>query len=181
MRGPTILLEGDSRLSAFAFRSGYGEGSRVVVGWREWVSLPELGIARVAAKIDTGARTSALHADRIELDERAGGMVVRFHVVGEGDPAATPRHEAPLLDRRMVRSSNGESELRCVIRTLLVLAGRSFDIELTLTNRAGMELPMLIGRAALAGQALVDPEQSWTWERPRGPRRRKRPLRGGAA
>ena len=172
MRLPKILLEGDERLSAFRDRRGGAESAHVVVGWREWAGLPELGIARIAAKVDTGARTSALHADLIERVERDGAPFVRFGVTGEA--AGTPVHEAPVIDRRPVKSSNGETEMRFVIRTGLALAGRVWPIELTLTKRDRMELPMLIGRQALAGRALVDAERSFVWDRPSASKRARR-------
>jgi hypothetical protein len=163
MPPPKILLAGDRRLAALRGQAAAAEGP-LVVGWREWVGLPGLGIGGVKAKVDTGARTSALHADSIEPFERRGAAWVRFDVSGEAENA--PWHEMPVADRRSVKSSNGESELRYVVATELSLAGRSWPIELSLTNRERMELPMLIGRAALSGRALVDAERSWLWGQP---------------
>lgn len=151
-----------------------------VVGWREWAGLPELGIAQVEAKIDTGARTSALHAGSIETFEIDGEAWVRFDVTGESE--SVPWHESPVADRRSVRSSNGGTELRYVIRTGLVLAGSAWPVEISLTNRERMELPMLIGREALAGRVLVDAEKSWLWGRPRWrPIRPRRPAKRRSA
>lgn len=164
MRLPKILLTGDERLAAFPTLAADAGEQPFVVGWREWAGLPGLGIARIEAKIDTGARTSALHANSIETVEIDGKLIVRFDVSGEAESA--PWHEARVADRRWVRSSNGESELRFVIRTELQLAGREWLVEVTLTNRERMELPMLIGREALAGRVLVDAEKSWAWGRP---------------
>ena len=161
---PKVLLVGDERLSAFPECPDRDGNARVVVGWREWAGLPALGIARVKAKIDTGARTSALHANSIESFEADGAEWVRFDVTGEAENV--PWHEAPVADRRSVRSSNGETELRYVIRTELLLGGHSWPVEITLTNRERMELPMLIGREALAGRILVDAEKSWLCGRP---------------
>ena len=181
---PNILLVGDERLSAFSGHPAEGADGRFVVGWREWAGLPRLGIARVKAKIDTGARTSALHANSIDLYESDGGPWVRFDVAGEGENA--PWHEAPVADRRSVRSSNGGTELRFVIRTELALGGRAWAANITLTNRERMELPMLIGREALAGRVLVDAERSWLCGQPMSPKaerpkpaRRKQPARLG--
>jgi hypothetical protein len=182
---PKILLDGDIRLRAFVDDARGDPGERLVVGWREWASLPELGIARIEAKIDTGARTSALHINTVDAFERRGAAWVRFEVTGESE--SVPWHEAPLADRRSVRSSNGEAELRYVIRTRLTLGGRSWPVELTLTNRERMELPMLVGREALAGRVLVDAEKSWLCGRPQwrvlrarpAPPARKRALRAG--
>lgn len=161
---PKLLLNGDARLAAFPPLVSSDPGEQLVVGWREWAGLPRLGIARAMAKIDTGARTSALHANSIELFELEGAPWVRFDVTGEAE--TMPWHEAALSDQRLVRSSNGETEMRCVIRTELYLAGRVWPIDLTLTNRERMELPMLIGREALAGRVLVDAEKSWLSGRP---------------
>jgi hypothetical protein len=171
---PKILLVGDERLSAFPAYPDEKGDARLVVGWREWAGLPGLGIALVKAKIDTGARTSALHANLIEPFEAGAVQWVRFDVTGEAENV--PLHEAPVADRRSVRSSNGETELRFVIRTELALAGLSWPVEITLTNRERMELPMLIGREALAGRMLVDAERSWLCGRPllRQPRARRR-------
>jgi hypothetical protein len=174
---PKILLDGDVRLAAFAARSDRDSGDRLIVGWREWASLPELGIAQVEAKIDTGARTSALHANSIEPFERRGAAWVRFDVTGESE--TVPWHEARVTDRRSIRSSNGGTELRYVIRTGLTLAGRTWPIEITLTNRERMEQPMLIGREALAGRVLVDAQKSWLCGRPRLRTAAPRPTRPG--
>src|SRR5690606_9136743 len=125
------------------------ESDQLVVGWREWVSLPQLGIGRIEAKVDTGARTSALHANSIETFSARGAPWVRFDVTGEAE--TMPWHEAEVAGRRSVRSSNGESEMRFVVCTSLLVAGRSRPLEITLTNRDRMELPMLVGREALAG------------------------------
>ena len=163
MRAPKILLDGDRRLAAFTQPEPCA-GTPQIVGWREWVALPGLGIARVKAKMDTGARSSALHANSIEPFEHDGAPRVRFDLMGEAEN--TPWHDAPVADRRLVRSSNGETELRYVIRTALAVAGQTWTVDITLTNRERMDLPMLIGREALAGRALVDPERSWLCGRP---------------
>jgi hypothetical protein len=159
MNHPKILLIGDPRLEAFSPSQVAGSAGQNVVGWREWAGLPVLNIARLMAKVDTGARTSALHANFIDQFERNGQPWVRFDVAGEAE--GMPWHEVEVLDQRLIRSSNGETEMRNVIRTELYLAGRTWPIELTLTNRERMELPMLIGREALAGRVLVDAEKSW--------------------
>lgn len=131
----------------------------LVLGWREWVALPALGLPALKAKIDTGARTSALHASSIV--ELAGDRV-RFTV----EPA--PKHpeliveiEAPVIDRREVTSSNGEEELRPVIVTDVAIAGRSWPIEITLTNRDAMLARMLLGRQALRHDVLIDPSSRY--------------------
>ncbi len=119
-------------------------------GWEEWVALPGLGLPALKAKVDTGARTSALHADDIETFGSAAKPKVRFSIhpiPGREDIVITC--SAPLIDRREVTSSNGESEQRYVIQTKLEVAGQSWPIEITLTNRAGLSSRMLLGRQAL--------------------------------
>ncbi|MDF3413514.1 30S ribosomal protein S6--L-glutamate ligase [Sulfitobacter sp. M57] len=119
-------------------------------GWEEWVALPELGLPAIKAKVDTGARTSALHAHDIETFGPASKPKVRFNVhpiAGRTDIVITC--SAPLVDRREVTSSNGEAEQRYVIETKLDVGGQSWPIEVTLTNRTGMSSRMLLGRQAL--------------------------------
>jgi hypothetical protein len=161
---PKILLNGDRRLAAFPLEPGEPDEEPVVVGWREWAGLPDLGIARIKAKVDTGARTSALHVNSIETFEKGRATLVRFDVTGESE--TVPWHEATATDRRLVKSSNGETELRFVIRTELRLAGQTWPVEVSLTNRERMDLPMLIGREAIAGRVVVDPGKSWLCGRP---------------
>lgn len=134
----------------------------LVLGWREWVELPALGVPRLKAKVDTGARTSALHAFRIRTFERDGVEMVEFKV----HPEQRRRHPeitctAPIHDRRSVASSNGQSEDRIVIRTRIEIADRSWPIEVTLSNRDQMGFRMLLGREALRGRATVDPGRSY--------------------
>jgi hypothetical protein len=130
----------------------------MIVGWRELVSLPELGIAAIPAKIDTGARTSALNAEVIETFDHAGTRHVRFL-------ARWPGHErqceAPLADCRHVRSSNGEMQQRFVIKTPLRIGKLVFTAEVTLADRSEMQLPMLVGRTALRRRMVVDSSHSW--------------------
>jgi ribosomal protein S6--L-glutamate ligase len=123
---------------------------KLTFGWEEWIALPELGLPAIKAKVDTGARTSALHAHDIEVFGPAAKPKVRFNVhpiAGREDIVITC--SAPLVDRREVTSSNGESEQRFVISTMLDVAGESWPIDVTLTNRAGMNSRMLLGRQAL--------------------------------
>ena len=138
---------------------------RPVVGWREWVRLPDLlpdPADAVKAKIDTGARTSAIHAWDIEQVERDGRTWVRFWLhPRQRDDAHVVAAEAPVVEEREIRSSNGDVELRVVVETTLQIAGRLHPIELSLTNRDQMGFRMLLGRTAMAGRLLVDPGVSY--------------------
>jgi ribosomal protein S6--L-glutamate ligase len=125
-------------------------------GWEEWISLPDLGLPALKAKIDTGARTSALHAHDIETFGPSNRPKVRFNVhpiSGREDIAITC--SATLIDRREVTSSNGESEQRYVISTTLEVGGQKWPIEVTLTNRGGMTSRMLLGRQALTDHITI--------------------------
>lgn len=132
------------------------------VGWREWVGLPELGVDAVKAKVDTGARSSSLHAWDIEVVPGSLPQRVRFVLHPfERDESLTIYAEAPLIDEREIRSSNGEAELRPVIRTEVSLVGRLLPIELTLTRRDAMGFRMLLGRSAVRRHFVVNPDDSF--------------------
>lgn len=144
----------------------------MVVGWREWADLPDLDVAWLKTKVDTGARTSSLHAEEVEYFEQDGLTMVRFVVFPRQRSRDKSRTvEAPLLERRKVRSSNGQQEERPVIETTLELGGHRWTIELTLANRDLMGFRMLIGRQGLRGHAMVDPGRSFVTRR--RPKRKK--------
>lgn len=138
-----------------------------VIGWREWVGLPELGIQQVKAKVDTGARSSSLHAFDIQQFERDGQIYVSFGVHPlQRDQRKTVRAEAPVLEFRPVRSSNGQASLRPVILTALQALSQQWTIELTLANRDAMGFRMLLGREGLRGRLLVDSGRSYYGGKP---------------
>jgi hypothetical protein len=147
------------------------------IGWREWVSLPDLGVGAIKAKIDTGARTSALHAYQIEPFRRGGALWLRFelHPIQRGE-ASKVTCEARAIDERTVRNSGGGVERRYIIKTLLKLGEQAWSIELALANRDQMGFRMLLGRTALEGRALIEPGRSYLLgARPPRPRRRRAP------
>jgi hypothetical protein len=133
-----------------------------IIGWREWVSLPDLGVERIKAKIDTGARSSSLHAFDVKTFEKDGQAFVRFKVHPiQRSSKETVVVEAPVLEFRRVRSSSGHAHLRPVIVTTVEALGRSWPIELTLANRDAMGFRMLLGREAIRGRMLVDAQSSY--------------------
>ncbi|MGQ0616386.1 MAG: ATP-dependent zinc protease family protein [Acidimicrobiia bacterium] len=130
-----------------------------VVGWREWVALPDLGVDWVKAKVDTGARSSSLHAWAVS-DLGDGRLRFQLHPFQDDDATAVST-EAALLGHREVRSSNGDAEVRPVIRTTVVVLGVPVDAELSLTRRDEMGFRMLLGRRAIRRRFLVDPGRSF--------------------
>lgn len=148
------------------------EEPRVTIGWREWVALPDLGIGAIKAKVDTGARSSALHAFDVEFLPGSGPRRVRFRVHPlQRETRRTVTAEAVLLGERRVRNSGGGVELRPVVRTAVELLGMRWPIELTLTNRDAMGFRMLLGRKALEGRFVVDVSRSFLGGR-KGPGRK---------
>jgi len=150
--------------------------SNTLTGWREWVSLPDLGVDWIKAKIDTGARTSSLHAFDIQEFERDGEAWVRFRVKpwqdSQEDAVVV---ESPIHDRRAVRSSSGHAQERLVVQLMIRLVDREVMAEVTLSNRDEMGFRMLIGREALRRGYVVDPARSFLGGRaPREARRRNR-------
>ena len=128
----------------------------IKVGWREWVKLPKLGLNAIHAKIDTGAKTSALHAIDIETFGPIDRPKVRFGVKPiDGNENLVIYCTAPIIDRRYITSSNGESEFRTIIRTDLAIGDENWPIEVSLTNRENLIHRMLIGREAMDAAQLV--------------------------
>lgn len=141
--------------------------NKPVIGWREWVALPDLAIPRIKAKIDTGARTSALHAFFVTPFRDRGVLKVRFRVHPLQkckDPVA--EGEAEVIDRRWVSDSGGHRERRYVILTTIHLGPELWPIEMTLTNRDNMQFRMLLGRTAMKGRFIVDPGRSYLIGKP---------------
>jgi hypothetical protein len=134
----------------------------LVIGWREWIALPDLEIAAIKVKTDTGARTSAMHADAIERFASRGRTMLTFVVHPlQRDRGHEVRCEAEMIDERLVRSSHGDQQLRPVICTSVEVLGVRWDIEITLTRRDVMGFRMLLGREAMRGHILVDPGRSY--------------------
>nr|WP_321299831.1 30S ribosomal protein S6--L-glutamate ligase [Marinifilum fragile] len=135
--------------------------NKVIVGSEEWCSLPQLRIPAIKARVDSGAKTSSLHAINIMAFKKDGVPWVSFDVHPLQSNGKTTIHcEAPIHDRRKVKSSSGSSEVRFVIKTILSIANDSWEVEITLTNRDSMGYRMLLGREAMSGKMLVDPEAS---------------------
>ncbi|EKO3427397.1 ATP-dependent zinc protease [Vibrio fluvialis] len=143
---------------------------KMIVGWRETLSLPGLGIDKINAKIDTGARTSCLHAFKVESFTKEEALWVRFwiHPLQHNVDKVTVC-EAEVVDERTVRDSGGHEETRFVIKSDLYLGGETWSAEITLTNRENMAFRMLLGRTAMHHRIVVDPTESFLipFEEPR--------------
>ena len=128
------------------------------IGWREWVALPDLGLPAIKAKIDTGARTSALHAFVIDPYQQDGIDMLRFliHPIQRNQDFQVECH-CPVYDMREVTDSGGHREMRYVIQSNVRIGNGSWPIELTLTNRDTMSFRMLLGRKAMEQRFIVDP------------------------
>ena len=141
--------------------------SKIILGSEEWCSLPELGIPTIKARVDSGAKTSALHAINIAPFLKEGQNWVKFDINPIQNNVKTIIHcEAPLVDKRIVKSSSGFREQRYVIQTSLEIGQSKWLIEMTLTNRDSMGFRMLLGREAMSGRVLVDPEQQYLLGQP---------------
>ncbi|ENM6578732.1 ATP-dependent zinc protease [Vibrio fluvialis] len=143
---------------------------KMIVGWRETLSLPGLGIDKINAKIDTGARTSCLHAFKVESFTKEEALWVRFwiHPLQHNVDKVTVC-EAEVVDERTVRDSGGHEETRFVIKSDLSLGDETWSAEITLTNRENMAFRMLLGRTAMHHRIVVDPTESFLipFEEPR--------------
>jgi hypothetical protein len=155
--------------------------ARPVVGWREWVALPRLGVKAVKAKVDTGARTSALHAFNVRPFRKDGRDWVSFeiHPLQRND-AAIKTCEAEAVDYRWVTNSGGGREKRFVIVTELRLGAQSWPIEMTLTDRDQMGFRMLLGRTAMERRLTVDPARSYCFGKPKIKKKIKKRMRFAA-
>lgn len=135
---------------------------RSTIGWREWIDLPELGIGRIKAKIDTGARTSALHAFALRPFVENGKNRIAFDIHPfQHDNNSIITCTADVVDKRIVTDSGGHTEERFVIQTIIKIADEMWPIEITLTERENMLFRMLLGRSAIRKRFLVNPGRSF--------------------
>lgn len=159
MHGPSPNTRARARAAGRATRA---TKVRPTIGWREWVGLPALGVERIKAKIDTGARTAALHAWNVERFDRGGEDWIRFEVHPvQRDNRTRLVCEARLAGYKAVRNSGGHLEKRPVVVTDVTLGSQTWPIEVTLTNRDQMGFRMLLGRASVRGHFNVDPSTSF--------------------
>jgi hypothetical protein len=139
----------------------------LIIGWREWLALPALGIGSIKAKLDTGARSSSLAVVSVETFDRDGCLHARFRVKPRRRGERIVTCEAPVVDRRPVTDSGGHTSERWFIRTEIELANERFETDINLTDRRAMLFPLLLGRSALGGRFRIDPELSYTRAKPR--------------
>ena len=155
--------------------SSHKKKEKKIIGWREWVKLPDLGVPFIKAKVDTGARTSSLHAFDLEIIKRRGVDVARFTVLPEqrkNNPEIIV--EAKVAEYRYVKSSTGHQSKRPVILTNIELHGEKWPIELTLANRDEMGFRMLLGRESFKGKMLIDVSKSFCSVKPERPAKGKK-------
>ena len=156
----------ETTVTAAKARTTKAKPAPMLIGWRERIALPELGISMVQAKIDTGARTSALHATRVRRFEKDGAEWVRFHIPHASGLKARDV-EAPLVDQRQIKNTSGLGEDRLVIETLLILGDRRWHIEVSLADRTTMAMPIILGRTAIRKRGiLVDAGKSFLAGKP---------------
>lgn len=147
----------------------------LTLGWREWVSLPDLGLDRIKAKVDTGARTSSLHAFEVRDFVESGVHRVEFKMhPNQHDNDTVAVCVADIVDERAVRDSGGHREKRWVIESPVTIGSVIWNIEINLTSRDDMRFRMLLGRTAFRGQALVDPARSYVLGKRRAKKIRKK-------
>lgn len=156
-----MTVQGASKGTSSRSQKSMKDRTPVLIGWREHITLPSLGLDNIEAKIDTGARTTALHASRIRTFDQDGDLWVEFH----------PEHDrlnkvsmcrCPVKERRAITNTSGVPENRIIIRTLLLIAGHRLTVDISLADRADMAFPIIIGRTALRrGRLLVDSGRSW--------------------
>ncbi|MGE4130454.1 MAG: ATP-dependent zinc protease [Bdellovibrionales bacterium] len=138
-----------------------------MIGWSEMISLPELGIGAIKVKVDSGARTCALHATKVKIKSGPDGQDwAHFTVVADKNNGHQIRTKAPLLGRRKVRSSMGHVTIRPVIVTRIQIGSESWPVEVTLVNRDPMGFRMLLGRASLKGRYVIHPNRRFLVSRP---------------
>jgi ribosomal protein S6--L-glutamate ligase len=149
--------------SNYFFNTGHFMTSqKIIIGKEEWAALPELGLPAVKMRVDSGAKTSALHAFNIQVIEENGLKYVHFDIHPiQNNRKVIQSCRGLLIDQRHVKSSSGEKENRHVIRTPVTLGEETWDIEITLTNRDSMGYRMLLGREAMANRVLIDPDQAF--------------------
>ena len=139
------------------------------IGWREYVRLPDLGIGPLIAKVDTGARTAALHAVNVQILADGGdgeGRAVQFDAVIDEVSQSVRRCVLPLHGIKRVKNSSGATEERCVVETEIEIGASRWNVLVTLTDRRDMGVPMLVGRSAIKGRFIVDPGQSFLLSAP---------------
>lgn len=132
-----------------------------IAGWRELVHLPDLGIGPIIAKLDTGARTAALHAENLEIYQSDEGERIRFDAFVDDAVSHAKRCDLPLAGKRRIKNTGGSVEERALIKTRLSLGGKIWTVEITLTDRAEMGVPMLLGRATMRRRLVVHPSKTF--------------------
>lgn len=156
----TKASSGLSSNSQSSSSSASATTTKLILGWREWISFPDFDGVRVKAKIDTGARTSALHALNIEPFQENGEPMVAFDMYSRLSGPVV-HCTAPLIARRRIRNSGGQDSFRHIIGANINVGDRVWPIEISLTQRERLQLRMLLGRTALGDRYLVDPAQSY--------------------